>query len=155
MKIKIVAVFLLIVSGLFACNQVEVFDENKIIENKKWRSTSKVSFKLNITNIDIKYDFVLKLRHTPSYRYSNIFILFYVTNPEKKTSTERIEFTLAEPDGEWIGHGVSVLAYKSIFKTGFKFPKAGIYTIEIEQNMRDNPLEGIMDVGLALVRSEN
>jgi gliding motility-associated lipoprotein GldH len=35
-----------------------------------------------------------------------------------------------------------------IYKEGYKFPSVGTYTIIIEQNMRDNPLKNISDVGI-------
>jgi gliding motility-associated lipoprotein GldH len=34
-----------------------------------------------------------------------------------------------------------------------KFPRKGVYSFTIEQNMRDNPLVGIEDVGVKIVRN--
>ena len=34
------------------------------------------------------------------------------------------------------------------FRTNYKFPAKGVYHFYIEQNMRDNPLREVSDVGL-------
>jgi gliding motility-associated lipoprotein GldH len=38
--------------------------------------------------------------------------------------------------------------------TNFKFPEKGIYTFNIEQNMRDNPLHEVNDVGLRVEKAK-
>ncbi|MBC7758415.1 MAG: gliding motility lipoprotein GldH, partial [Phormidesmis sp. FL-bin-119] len=59
------------------------------------------------------------------------------------------EFKLALPDGEWLGSGSGNLySYQIPLKENFKFTLKGKYVIELEQNMRDNPLDHVSDVGV-------
>jgi gliding motility-associated lipoprotein GldH len=91
----------------------------------------------------------MNLRHTADYKYSNIFVLIHQIAPGGKKVTQRKEFQLAYPDGEWLGSGAGNLyTYQLPFKEGYKFDAAGTYTFIFEQNMRDNPLREVRDVGM-------
>ena len=37
-------------------------------------------------------------------------------------------------------------------KKDYSFPDTGIYTFTVEQNMRDNPLKNVVDVGIKVVK---
>ncbi len=61
----------------------------------------------------------------------------------------RQEFQLAMPDGEWLGNGSgNLFSYQLIYKENYKFASTGKYNLIVEQNMRDNPLKAISDVGI-------
>jgi gliding motility-associated lipoprotein GldH len=44
-------------------------------------------------------------------------------------------------------------SYQIPFKTNYRFPAKGNYKFEIEQNMRDNPLRAVSDVGLRVEKN--
>jgi gliding motility-associated lipoprotein GldH len=91
----------------------------------------------------------MNLRVTADYKYSNLFVLITQTGPDKKTKIKRYELTLANKGGEWLGEGSGNLyTYQLPFLTNYKFPLKGTYSFYIEQNMRDNPLREVSDVGL-------
>ena len=97
---------------------------------------------------------VINLRHTSKYKYSNIFMLIHITGPDGKKITERREFKLALPDGEWLGSGSGdIYSYQLLFKKSYKFPVKGSYIFELEQNMRDNPLDGVSDAGIRIEKA--
>jgi len=59
---------------------------------------------------------------------------------------------LAKSDGKWIGKSSgSLYNQQSIIHQDYVFPDTGLYTISIEQNMRDNPLQEITDIGLTVI----
>lgn len=132
-----------------------IVDKNEEIGNQNWSYNNKVSSDFTITDAAAAYNLYFNLRVTPDYRYSNIFVLIHQTGPDKKTETTRYEFTLASKDGEWLGQGTGNLySYQVPFKTNYKFPAKGKYHIEIEQNMRDNPLHQVSDAGVRVERAE-
>ena len=47
---------------------------------------------------------------------------------------------------------VGAVDAKVLYKTGNRFPAAGHYVIRLEQAMRTERLEGVMDVGVSLER---
>ena len=148
--------FFIIAAGLVSCQDINtVADTNKEINGRNWSYTEKLQIPVEIKSAGIPYNLYFNLRHTSSYKYSNIFILIHTTGPDRKRITERREFKLALPDGEWLGSGSGDLySYQLLFKENHRFPAAGTYTFELEQNMRDNPLDGVSDAGIRIEKAD-
>jgi len=154
--------FLCIAAGLVlmagACNVTDpkmVVDQSTAIENQNWAYDNRIKSDFTIDDNSVPYNLYLNLRITPDYKYANIFVLVHQTGPDKKTTTVRYEFTLAEKDGEWLGQGTGNLyTYQVVFKTHYTFPEKGKYHVEIEQNMRDNPLHQVSDAGLRVEKTQ-
>lgn len=141
---------LLLIMALASCSDPNaVIDKNIEIDNHNWSYGNLVKFDVKIDDEKVPYNLYFNLRVTGNYKYSNIFILFHQTGPDNKPAVNRMEFKLANTDGEWLGDGSGNLySYQMIFRQGYRFPAKGIYHFAIEQNMRDNPLHEISDVGL-------
>ncbi len=124
-------------------------DEYAPIEQNNWTYLKKVRVAVKVENQTVPYHVFINLRHTADYRYSNIYIRIRQINPDKSTKLFRKEFRLANPDGEWLGTGSGNLySYQLPIDLNYRFPAKGTYIFELEQNMRDNPLKEITDVGL-------
>jgi gliding motility-associated lipoprotein GldH len=153
--VKISFLFVVLLTTVLASCQDQslIVDTNIELDKHNWSYTEKVRIPLSIESADIPFNLYLNLRHTSDYKYSNIFLLIHITGPDGKKITERREFKLAQPDGEWLGSGSGNLySYQIIFKEDYKFPLKGKYMIELEQNMRDNPLDHITDAGIRVER---
>ncbi|WP_295670765.1 gliding motility lipoprotein GldH [uncultured Mucilaginibacter sp.] len=144
--------FLLLTS---ACGDKNaVLDKSSEVENLHWTYLNRFRFDVKIDDEKIPYNLEMNLRVTGDYKYSNIFVLITQVNPEKKSEVTRYELKLANKEGEWLGKGSGNLySYQSPFKSYYKFPAKGIYTFYIEQNMRDNPLREVSDVGLRVEKA--
>jgi gliding motility-associated lipoprotein GldH len=130
-----------------------VIDNNTALPNKVWSYNNRVGYSFKIDDITARYNFYINLRVTGDYKYSNMFVL--ITDPVKKNSVARYELKLARPDGQWLGKGSGNLySFRIPFKSNYKFPAAGNYAIRIEQNMRDNPLHDVSDVGLRVEKAK-
>jgi len=139
------------------CSDPErVMDESISIANHNWIYGNKIKFDVDIKDAQASYNLYLNVRVTSAYRYSNMFVLVYQSQgPTNKATTTRYELKLASPTGEWLGKGSgSMYSYQIPFKQQFRFPVAGKYHFEIEQNMRDNPLRSVSDVGLRVEKAE-
>lgn len=135
---------------LFAsCADSAVFDKSVSIADNMWRYDDQPRLSAHITDADQLYDIYLNLRHTPEYRYSNIFLLVHLSGPGMPDTAERFELHLAEPDGRWLGRSAgSMYAHQQLIKDNVRFPDTGLYHFTIEQNMRENPLGEVADVGI-------
>lgn len=147
--------FLFLMLGLISCkDSLTVVDVNLELNKRNWSYAEKIRIPVKIESTDIPYNLYLNLRHTADYKYSNIFILIHVIGPDGKKSTERREFKLALPDGEWLGSGSgNIYSYQINFKENYKFPVKGTYIFELEQNMRDNPLFHVSDAGIRVEKA--
>lgn len=132
-----------------SCTDTAVLDENVAIADNTWHYDDQPELTAHITDTRQRYDIYLNLRHTPDYRYSNIFMLVHQSGPGIQDTTERFELSLAEPDGRWLGRSTgSMYAHQRLIKENVHFPDTGLYHFIIEQNMRENPLRGVADVGI-------
>ncbi len=131
-----------------ACNFNAVIDTNQSIENNKWlyANTSKAEFE--IKDVSRPYQVNFKLRISNDYRYSNMYVLATFKQP-KSNKKVRYQFKLAKADGQWTGKGSGDLyTYSFPLLKNHSFADTGKYSIEIAQNMRDNPLLGVSDIGI-------
>lgn len=143
----------LLLTGLLAtgCDQEAVLDRNVPIAEPGWSYGFMPEFELEIDDTTARYSLQLNLRHTGDYKYSNLFILMHTINPAQDTLSNRFEFTLAAPDGRWLGDGAGhIYSYRIPFSDSTYFPVPGTYRILLEQNMRDPVLPAIEDVGLRI-----
>src|SRR6185312_5010763 len=132
-----------------------VTDQNTPVPNHNWTYTGKIGYAVKIDDETIPYNLYMNLRVTADYKYSNLFVLITETGPNKKPKITRYELKLAGKDGEWLGSGSGNLySYQVPFRTNFKFPAKGVYHFTIEQNMRDNPLHEVSDVGLRVEKAQ-
>ena len=154
-NLKLCLFIVFITMGLISCQDTgTLVDTNMELDRRNWSYTEKVRIPVNIEAADISYNIFLNLRHTSNYKYSNIFLLIHLTGPDGKKTTERREFKLALPDGEWLGSGSgNMYSYQLLFKENYKFPAKGKYIFELEQNMRDNPLDHVTDAGIRVEKA--
>lgn len=145
--------FLLITSLFTGCIS-SVIDSNVEIADRRWTYRNHISTPFEIKDSSKAYNIYFKLRHTADYKYANIFILAHFKEG-KKMVTRRYQYKLAKNDGEWLGSGSgNVFSYTLPMLTNYHFPRNGKFEIEIEQNMRDNPLLEVSDVGVLVSLAE-
>ena len=132
-----------------------VYDQNTEIVNRNWSYANKLKYDVEIKDSSVPYNLFLNIRVTGDYKYANMFVLISERGPAGKPNMLRYEFKLANPDGEWTGKGTgNIYSYQTLFKPAYKFPARGIYHFEVEQNMRDNPLHEVSDIGIRIAKAQ-
>lgn len=126
-----------------------IFDQNTPIPNRNWAYVNPIKYNVKVDDAHVPYNLYLNLRVSGDYKYSNLFVLVHISGPQLKPEVRRYEIKLANAEGEWLGSGSGNLySYQVYIKTDYHFPATGVYHFAIEQNMRDNPLHEVSDVGL-------
>lgn len=150
MKRILIIFYLGVLLSGFACQNPNVLvDENQSINKARWTYVNPIKIKVPIVDTAAAYTLFINLRHTEDYAYSNIFIRIKQGNPNKTQTVWRKEYTLANLDGEWLGTGSGNLrSHQLVLFKNHHFPHPGTYVFELEQNMRDNPLKEVSDIGL-------
>jgi gliding motility-associated lipoprotein GldH len=153
-------VFLLFfILGFAACTTIDLYEKNVTIPGHRWSSAFKPEFTFAIKDTTVPYQLYLVLRHTDKYNYRNIYINLYTQQPGRD-STERIRFdlTLATDEKGWLGSGMDDIYEHRIPLTppeqDLYFKRAGDYTFSVEQIMREDPLENVMNVGLRIEKKQ-
>ncbi|NQD70509.1 gliding motility lipoprotein GldH [Sphingobacterium shayense] len=135
------------------CTNDVFYQVNKPIENRAWTYAQVPTFNIEIKDNSKPFDLWVNIRHTGEYDYANLFILVHQEGPRNQDTTYRHELTLARQDGRWLGHNAGNLYENQLLlKENYTFPDTGVYTVGIEQNMRENPLREITDVGVQLIQ---
>jgi gliding motility-associated lipoprotein GldH len=138
---------------LSACQQNTVFDNNKSFDDNVWKADDVIRLDVNINDTSSAHKFYLNVRHKTSYRYANLFLFISTTFPDGAEGRDTVECILAEPSGKWLGKGISnIRDCQVLLRRGLRFPQKGNYVFEFEQAMREKELDGIMDIGLRIVK---
>lgn len=153
---------LLLLTAQTACqDQSVVEDRYESIPNREWQYDFRPEVRLRVDDAEQSYKLFVNLRHAHNYRYSNLYLLLQqqevlenglaLAEPDLIT---RVELRLAEPDGRWLGRqSGNLYHYREVAVDEYFFPDTGWYKISLEQNMRDDPLEGVVSAGLRIEKT--
>jgi gliding motility-associated lipoprotein GldH len=146
-------VVLLLVVLLTGCgDDTRVFEKNHDFENRFWPIADTPSFDFSVQDTTLPYAAYCNIRNSVSYPYSRIFVSYILKD---STGTELKKemvsgFLFDQKTG--VPLGVSGLGdiydQKLPILKDFKFPHAGKYSVQFEQFMRTDSLQGILAVGL-------
>lgn len=138
-----------------SCDRDKFFDESLSLPNDSWPKDETMSFKINIEDTVSSYNFFLNVRNSTSYRYNNIYFFLTTEFAGGGMSRDTIECLLAAKNGEWLGRGSGRYRDNRIpIRSNIRFPRKGIYTLKLNQAMREDILEGISEAGVRLEMSE-
>ncbi len=133
---------------LVACDKNVVVDVYEHVDNSVWTWDDFKSYSFEIDDIESQYDILIQLRHTTDYPMSNLYLFVEVTGPSGQSLRDTINYPIAEPSGKWIGKGNgNIREIRYMYRNQTHFPDKGIYSIKLEQGMRDPKLP-VSDIGI-------
>lgn len=149
------AFYLLLVLMFCGCTGNTVYDDNVFIPAEGWHYKNRAQFNIELSDTASFHNIYINLRITPDYEYSNLYVLFHAKSPAGDSTTRRIDLTLAESNGHWLGKGTaSIISYRIPIIQKFVPKKAGTYHFEIEQNMRTNTLKEVINIGIGVEKGD-
>jgi len=131
---------------LIACGRGTLYSDFQSVDMTGWNMDSIVTFTVPVTDTIHPYNVILHVRHTDGYPYQNMWLF---VNDGQKIDT--IEFFLASDRGQWLGNGRSIIDMPVLYREQLTF-RDSIYTIQVQQAMRDVVLKGVSDIGVEVVR---
>ncbi|TLP80807.1 gliding motility lipoprotein GldH [Maribacter sp. ACAM166] len=146
---------------LASCNTTIIKSEYRSLNDGVWNKDNILQFSFKEMDTVQAHDIFINVRNDNTFPYSNLFIIAALTTPEGEVIKDTLEYTMARPDGSWLGKGSgSIKENKLWYKENIVFESSGVYTIEVSQAMRKNGnvsgiigLEGITDVGIEVINS--
>lgn len=155
-KIFIFFAFLFLL--LASCTKIDLYEKVTAIPKHEWNNSFKPHFKFTITDSLASYQLYIILRHNNKYGYNNIWLNLYVKAPGERTDKFTIELPLANNEKGWLGSGMDDIYEHRIAITldpeKFRFNKTGEYIFAIEQIMREDPLQHVMNAGLRIEKQQ-
>ena len=142
--------FLVGIAGavLSSCTTIDLYEKNITLPGHSWSSAFKPTFSFTITDTTASYQLFLVFRHTEKYNYNNIWINLYSQPPGDTVHKARFELQLATNDKGWLGTGMDDIYEHRLALTDARKFRAGTYKFTIEQIMREDPLENVLNAGL-------
>jgi len=136
---------------LTACEQSRVYDKNHSILGAGWHYDEPFVFEVSIMDTSVTYNMFVTVRHTDEFLFNNLWISLATTLPDGSNTSEKVNVELSAPDGKWLGNCVDGICYNAyLIQKNFTFPLQGNYTFSMEQDMRTDPLTGLLDVGIRI-----
>ena len=157
MKLFVQACVISITAVLFSCTDEAIVTEAKIdTPETNWTQTSKMDFPFEITDASASYKLFYQIRYNNDYPYYNLWLNRILLDENGNMISKKLQgmdlfhASSGEPYGAGFGN---FFDYKILSDSMQRFPKAGKYTIRLEQTMRKDTLAGIGSVGVEIVKN--
>jgi gliding motility-associated lipoprotein GldH len=146
------------ITGLFvgSCRPSEniLYEEFKNIDASGWNWDAGSSFTFEIESEEHYYNILNGLRITSNYAYSNIWMIYILKGPDGFYQKDQFQLELSDQIGRWKGKKVSnMISYQEPFLLQLPLKK-GTYTLTLFQNMRDENLKEVSNVGIQVVKGQ-
>ncbi len=154
-KVNRMYIILFVVFILSSCESINTYQKYESIPHYSWQSDYKLNFPVEIKDTAVRYNIYINTRHSDAYPYMNLWLFVSTTLPDGSTLKKRVEIPLANSEGKWFGEGTGdVWDASYLIQQNTFFDKAGKYIFTLEQNMRQDPLPGIMAMAVRIEKTE-
>ncbi len=163
---SLIGILLLLI--VWSCEQPAHYERSYTFKKNLWEQNVKPRFVLDIKELGKEHVFVLTLRTTTDYKYSNLWVFLNTKNPKGETTREPIEIAVTNSDGSWAGKKTGTIVETEVVfirsKEGdfevFDRPgnaprmlkcslaEAGKYTFMIEQGITQMAIDEVLDLTL-------
>jgi len=145
--------------AVFSCNTIDLYEKTVSIPGHSWKNSYKPSFTFTIKDTSLPYQLFLVLRHNNQYNLDINYVNLITRQPgQDSAQTARYDLRLGTDNEGWLGSGMDDIYEHRIPLTPvggrFYFKKAGDYTFSIEQIMREDPLNNVLNVGLRVEKKQ-
>jgi gliding motility-associated lipoprotein GldH len=140
-----------------SCATADVFEKNVTIPGQQWEPSFKPEISFDISDTAALYNIFVVIRHTDAYRYNNIWLNVYTQVPGDTLNKQRLDLRLATDDKGWLGSGMDdIFEHRiQITKSPQQLAKKGKYTFRLENIMREEPLQHVLNVGIRVEKSKS
>lgn len=150
---------LLILASFSSCNKSQVYKEFKTLPNYTWERIEEgktIAFSdILIENDEEVYDIAIHFRHTPYVSEDEVKFKIKIISPSNIIRESVHTVRLKNKEGEWMGEALGdMIDISADVKTFFSFVERGNYTIEIVNMCNKYQLQGMMEVGLEIEKSD-
>jgi gliding motility-associated lipoprotein GldH len=152
---RIVCIFIAITLVASACDSSRLYEQNIDFSNETWSRDSLLVFNVEISDTLSVYNIFLNNRITGQYEFSNLYLFVNTELPNNQRLTDTVECLLRNPSGKILGKGFGdVWSNKIPYRMHIRFPLSGNYKFTIEQAMRVENLEHILDAGIRIEKAK-
>ena len=146
--------FIVVISVIFCMgceNKNIIYTSFHDITESTWSFKDSLMFEWEIVDTAQSYSIDINLRHSISYKWSNIYLFSDLIFPNEKARRDTFEYYFTDDYGHWTGNrsGLIVKNNFPLYKR-VKFPLKGHYKLFVNQAMRDTLLNDLLSVGVQI-----
>jgi len=142
---------ILVVTLLASCDGSALYDESRHVDEQGWSQADSVAFVVPVDDTVHPFHFLVEVRNSIDYPYSNTFLFIRTTFPDGSVAQDTLEYPLADPEGRWLGRRTGrYVDTRFYFRRNARFPMQGDYRFAVTNGMRDSAVRGIRDIGLRI-----
>lgn len=134
----------------FSCGPSPIFEKSYEFQNNSWTYDDNKQFSFISPDTISKYDLILDLVHAEDYSYENLYIQLETSFPNQEQVTDEISIPLIQDDGHWVGKGRSEKRVRVYLQQALHFQQIGEHQIRVNQFSREELLNGIHSISLAI-----
>lgn len=152
MIINRIVFFFIVFIFLFSCHKNSLYEKNLDVKSGQWQLTDSLKHEISISD-NLPKNLYINIRHTSMFNWRNVWLNMQVTLPNDSVFNEMLNIQLSQPNGQWYGKcsgDICMIQVPIEYYTAYSFADTGIYTFTLSHEMRENPLENILSVGLKM-----
>ena len=147
-------IFFSIIAVCFsACDTIDIYEQSKPFPTHAWSNKEKLTFNFNITDTTSLYNIFAVIRHEDAYHFNNIWLDVTTITPDKNVTDQKVNLLLGNNNG-WLGTNMDDIVEHRVLLT--KYPvklKPGQYSFSIQQIMREEPLQNMLNAGIRVEKA--
>jgi gliding motility-associated lipoprotein GldH len=141
----------LIAYSVAGCTTIDLYEKSVVIPDHAWDKNYRPFFDFTIKDTSAAYQLFFILRHNEKYSYNNIYVNVYVQAPGQDSAVKiQKDLELATNESGWKATAMDDIYEHRIELGSPQTLKAGIYKFTVEQIMRENPLQNVLNVGIRI-----
>lgn len=136
-----------------SCTESESIYSYKQIDGEKWFRDSVLTYIIDSVQLNAAKSYNLSFEITTgrNYPYRDIWIEVTHNLNDSVCQVDSLQFILADKNGKWFGSGVGGLNQITFpYLSYLSLDTAQLYEMKIRHTMIDNPLGGVVKVGIKL-----
>jgi len=135
--------------SIAGCSTLDVYEKTAFFPEHEWKSSNKPSFTFTVEDTVSAYHIFVIFRHEDAYHYNNLWLNITTQAPRDTARTQQVNITLADNKKGWLGTGMDdVFDHRARITRAPTKLKKGNYTFILEQHMREEPLQFVLNAGI-------
>ena len=139
---------------LSACDSIDVYEKTDTFSKHTWSSNNKLTFTFTITDTVVLYNIYAVIRHTDAYHWNNMWLSVTTIAPGDTVRTQQVNLKLGDNTKGWMGSAIDDIIEHRVLLTRYPVKlKRGNYNFVIQQIMREDPLQNVMNAGIRVEKA--
>ena len=139
---------------LQACNSIDVYEKTVPFNKHEWAGSNKPLFQFSITDTTSLYNIYTVVRHDDAYHFNNLWLNVTIAAPGDTAKTQQVQLLLGDNTKGWLGSAMDdIIEHRILLTRNPIHLKKGSYIFTLQQTMREDPLQYVLNAGIRVEKA--